>query len=227
MKYRYLDPQLRGIHSFEDVETLEGPLRSAANAVYKLQTTTGVGTAFFISPHGVLVTNEHVLGKKQCYKHGCMATLIKGLEWGRVAKGQTLFFRPLLMKLDLDMVVYQVYEDPKGTKPFASPEYLKINPSFPYAPGKPLFLIGHPNGGLKKLSRGTYLSGDNLRSTWFQLSNFVLPGNSGSPILDENGWGSSTEKSPPDYQKPGFKVIPRALQSCPFSKACKRLISML
>src|SRR5688572_20585820 len=60
-------------------------LRRAADAVVKIETADGYGTGSFISPDGLMLTNNHVLGTiddHACAREGCYITLHIGRQVG-------------------------------------------------------------------------------------------------------------------------------------------------
>jgi hypothetical protein len=176
-----------GLPSFNDIPTAPAPIQMAARAVVRIETAGGQATGSFISPSGRLMTNNHVLGYAVCPVEGCYAQLTllhqKGELW---QASQTVFVLPVAVDVGLDLAVVQVFYS-EGGIPFESPDFLTLSPSSPDARslvGTHVTLVGHPEGDLKKWTDGVVAdaSGD-----WFTATAFSLPGNSGSPVLDDAG----------------------------------------
>jgi hypothetical protein len=97
---------------------------------------------------------------------------------------ETVFVVPMHVDVGLDMAVVQVY-DPTGTYPRQTPDYLTIEPRDPASLlGTHVNVVGHPEGHLKKWSQGEIVDSS---GQWITFSAYALPGNSGSPVLDDAG----------------------------------------
>jgi S1-C subfamily serine protease len=68
---------------FNDITTASPKIQTAARAVVRVRTAGQVATAFFISPSGLLLTNNHVLGISVCPVQGCYVTLTQMHERGQ------------------------------------------------------------------------------------------------------------------------------------------------
>lgn len=129
----------------------------------------GLGSGFFVSADGILVTNQHV---------------VKGARFASVllADGKTLFVDGLLVQEDAsDLAILKV----NGSKlPF-----LELAPEGQGpAVGARVYAIGNPNGLTNTFSEGV-VSG--LRTQGdvphIQTNAAVSPGSSGGPLLDARG----------------------------------------
>jgi hypothetical protein len=160
-------------------------MQTAAAAVV-LVTMPGLeATASFISPDGLLLTNNHVLGVGICPIEGCYAQLTSNFQRGApVPQPTTVFLVPKAVDIGLDMAVLQASVVPGGPA-LQTPNYLTIDARTPASlQGTHVTVIGHPEGSVKKWSSGEVVSAD---GNWITTNAFILPGNSGSPLLDDHG----------------------------------------
>ncbi len=172
--------------AFHDVETLANPaLKSAVDAVVMLNVGSGSGTGFFLNDSGKLLTNNHVLGVKNCPKTGCFIRMYQDYELGRGSKEPLdVFALPLVIDARLDASIVQLYQEDKTT-PLVTPSFLTLTAdNGPALMNQKVYLIGHPGAGLKKWAEGQVydLSGD-----WVIADYFSIPGTSGSPVLNTKG----------------------------------------
>jgi hypothetical protein len=153
--------------------------------VVRIGTADEVATGTFISPAGVLLTNNHVLGVGICPVEGCYARLTFMYQrHSPVQSPQTVFVVPLAVDVGLDMAVVQTYSD-KGGAPLATPRYVTLDSRDPASlQGVHVNVVGHPEGYLKKWTEGDVIGSN---GSWIMVSAYSLPGNSGSPLLDDAG----------------------------------------
>lgn len=135
-------------------------------------TYRGSGSGFVITPEGYILTCAHVLEKARAVK----------IRLG----GHTMEARTVRIDLGSDLAL------------------LKVAPAQPLPPlsfsrersaslGQDVFTIGFPNPGLQgvavKLTKGSVssLAGAQDDPRFYQISVQVQPGNSGGPLLDNNG----------------------------------------
>jgi hypothetical protein len=171
--------------AFHDVSDAPPAIQAAAQAVVRVGTSGEFATGSFLSPDGVLLTNNHVLGVDICAREGCYAELTFMLQRHQpVPKAQSVFVVPLAVDVGLDMAVVQVYSD-KGGQRLSTPHYLTIDARDPHSlQGTHVNVIGHPEGHLKKWSEGQVYD---AAGAWIFVTAYILPGNSGSPMLDDEG----------------------------------------
>jgi V8-like Glu-specific endopeptidase len=171
----------------QDVLSAPAEIQTASKAIVRIRDQEASGTGFFISKEGRLVTNYHVVGPDTCLKEGCYLRLDfnfqRGGEW---KESVNVYALPLMTnaKLDLSLLqIYQVDEKGKTDKKLSTPEFLKFS-STVEEPLKKLYVVGHPQGGLKKWSVGDCFKkvGD-----WRHSTHCCLGGNSGSPVLNDKG----------------------------------------
>lgn len=176
-------------YDFEDPRAAPEPIRAAAKAIVRIQTATSYATGSFISSDGVLLTNNHVLGVDVCPREGCYASIALSYERGQKrTDAVAVFAEPLHVDVGLDMAIVQLYLlDASGNKgdKFVSPNNLTPDPRTAASLiGERVNVVGHPHGHLKKWTAGEVAEAG---GEWFVATAEGLPGNSGSPILDEAG----------------------------------------
>jgi hypothetical protein len=179
---------LQQFSAFKDPADAPAPIRTAARAVVRIATAAALGTGSFISVDGVLLTNNHVLGIPVCPREGCYATIARAHERNGSHASETVFLVPLNVNAGLDMAVLQAYSvDGPGqhTRKLVTPDFLSFLPRDARAlVDSQVYIVGHPEGTLKKWTTGQAIDSS---GTWFWSTAFVLPGNSGSPILNDAG----------------------------------------
>lgn len=162
-------------------------IKEASRAVVRLATVNSRGTAFFISREGVLLTNEHVLGAKRCAQSGCFIRLDFQLEAGKKSENRKVFAKPVAISPQLDVAAYQIYQVNKGVVGDKlhvehALELLDVDPS--QLMGKFIYTVGHPSAALKKWSKGSVFA---INGHLISTNGFILPGSSGSPVLNDKG----------------------------------------
>jgi len=170
--------------SLKEVNTAPATIQTAALAVVRLSTAGSTATGSFISPTGLLLTNNHVLGNGVCPAEGCYVSVTLMSQLGQTQQKVVLFAKPVAVDVGLDMAVVQLTYGAGGSN-FQSPNYLSFNAqSASSLIGQHVTVVGHPDGYLKKLADGVvaYALGE-----WIETTVYVLPGDSGSPILDDSG----------------------------------------
>jgi V8-like Glu-specific endopeptidase len=171
--------------SFRDVSEAPAAIQTAARAVVRIGTAGEFGTGSFISPTGVLLTNNHILGVSLCPREGCYAQLTFMHQRGSPPQDpETVFVVPIAVDVGLDIAAVQAYPSP-GAAPLSTPDYLTLDARAAASlQGTHIHVVGHPEGKLKKWSEGQVVDVD---GSWIYSDAFALPGNSGSPLLDDNG----------------------------------------
>lgn len=175
---------------FDEVTSAPPEIKTAAAAVVLVEIPGGSATGSFISPDGLLLTNNHVLGVGVCPVEGCYAQITWNLQRGTTPppKPLTVFLVPQAIDVGLDVAVLKAWmgpPDPALHTPIATPDYLTIDARSPAdLQGTHVNVVGHPEGSVKKWSSGEVVYSD---GSWVWTTAFDLPGNSGSPILDDHG----------------------------------------
>jgi len=172
--------------AFKDISDAPEKIRTAAQAVVRIQTGDSYATGSFISGDGLLLTNNHVLGVDVCPREGCYARITwMHQRHEAITQPVTVFFVPQHIDVGLDVAVMQAYQDSGKSAKLQSPQFLQVvSHDAPSLVGLHVNVVGHPEGHLKK-----WTSGDVAQTfgTWFESTAFILPGNSGSPMLDDEG----------------------------------------
>ncbi|MGO8992567.1 MAG: trypsin-like serine peptidase, partial [Polyangiaceae bacterium] len=134
---------------------------------------------------GLLLTNNHVLGTAICPIEGCYAQITFDYQRGmKPQTPQTVFVVPTAVSIGLDMAVVQAYTTAGGSE-LATPSFLTIQSESVASLMKThVTLVGHPEGHLKKWTAGEVVDSD---GDWVYTTAYLLPGNSGSPMLDDAG----------------------------------------
>jgi hypothetical protein len=170
---------------FRDLSDAPAAIANSAHAVVRIETASASGTGSFISSSGLLLTNNHVLGAPLCPVEGCFAELSfehqRGEPW---QKPTVVFAVPQAVDLGLDVAILQILQS-RGGAPLASPNFLSVDSlSVGDIQGRHIFVVGHPEASLKRWTDGTVVD---TEGQWFQSTAFILPGDSGSPALDDQG----------------------------------------
>jgi S1-C subfamily serine protease len=172
--------------SFYDVFQAPAAIQTAAQAVVEVQIADGMATGSFISPDGLLLTNNHVLGVDECFQEGCYATIQRMYQrHATPGNPESVYAVPLAVDIGSDIAFVQLYSgSPSGPK-LVTPSFLTINSATSASLlGEHVNIVGHPEGALKKWTSGLVVDTD---GTWVYVDAFILPGNSGSPILTDDG----------------------------------------
>jgi hypothetical protein len=171
---------------FKDPSDAPAPIRTAARAVVRIQVGDEFASGSFISPDGLLLTNNHVLGVGVCPVEGCFAQLTWTFERHSPSRPpQTIYVVPKAVDVGLDMAIVQTRADGPAGAPLTTPDYLTIDSREAGGlHGAHVHVVGHPEGSLKKWTQGDVVDS---KGDWIWTTAFVLPGDSGSPILDDHG----------------------------------------
>jgi hypothetical protein len=171
--------------SFDDVDQAPAVIQQAAQAVVLVEMPGFSATGVFISPTGLFLTNNHVLGVGVCPVEGCFAQVTFDYQRGQpVEQPTTIFVVPETVDIGLDIAVLQAF-DRQGGQVFSTPSYVTLDSRDPsQLLGTHVNVVGHPEGSIKKWSTGDVVDVD---GSWVYTSAFDLPGNSGSPFLDDHG----------------------------------------
>lgn len=133
---------------------------------------TGVGTGFFVTRDGYLLTNAHVVD-------GCPVISVEA------AAGASAAAETLDLDRTNDLALLATALRPKAIAGFRRKPGL--------APGRRVATIGYPSRGLPplepRLTGGMVLGlgGDNDKRTHLAIRADLRPGNSGGPLLDAHG----------------------------------------
>lgn len=170
---------------FNDITTAPSKIQTAARAVVRLATAGQMGSGSFISPTGLLLTNNHVLGDSVCPIEGCYVEMSQMYQRGQpLQKPSTVMAKPIAVDVGLDMAVVQLV-DPTTSSNITTPDYLSFDSLGPAALlDMHVTIVGHPEGNLKKWTDGVVVD---TTGNWFMCTAYTLPGDSGSPVLNDAG----------------------------------------
>lgn len=160
-------------------------IQKAARAVVRVHPADSYGTGSYISDSGLLLTNNHVLGAEVCAAEGCYVELSPMHQRGEKRQDSVTYFaKPVTIDPGLDVAVVQLV-DPETMAAPSTPDYLKFDARTSVdLLDEHVTIVGHPEGNLKKWTDGTVVDAD---GKWLTTTAFILPGDSGSPILDDDG----------------------------------------
>ena len=157
--------------------TNAGETELAGNLLTSLIATqvnaTFTGSGFFVSSDGKIITNHHVVKN---------AKTIKVID----AMGTEHIATVIAESASSDLALLDIGQD--------VPSYLTLISSATVNLGDDVFTVGYPMPGIlgqsAKYSKGTISSikSGAKDANKFQISNPIQPGNSGGPLVDENGY---------------------------------------
>jgi len=140
-------------------------LRSAVITVFG---EVGSGSGFFVGRNGMLLTNQHVVGKSKFVKV-------------RLATGRELIGE--VQRVDAARDVALVKTEPAGVQPLP----VRLTDA---AIGEDVYALGSPLGDAfnTTLTKGIVSGVREIRNqSYLQSDVAILPGNSGGPLLDKSG----------------------------------------
>jgi serine protease Do len=148
----------------------ENPIKKSLEAAFIIKGDQNLGTAFFISSNGYAITCKHVLENDQNH----IAILNDGSRYpiGIISINE---------KYDLALIMVIVYK---------KTPYLSIRNSFTVTPGERVFAIGSSLELQTNITEGVFTGlRENIstKDNVIQFSCPTNPGNSGGPLVDEQG----------------------------------------
>ena len=172
--------------AFHDLTTAPAAIQTASLAVVRIHTAGEYGTGSFISPDGLLLTNNHVLGDTVCPVEGCSIQLSFNFQRGQsFEQSSTVYAVPVAVDVGLDMAVVQIHSSTAGSANLPTPNFLTVVAHDPASlVGTRITIVGHPESRLKKWTSGEVVD---AFGNWFSSTAYILPGDSGSPVLDDGG----------------------------------------
>ena len=172
--------------AFHDLTTAPAAIQTASLAVVRIHTAGEYGTGSFISADGLLLTNNHVLGDTVCSIEGCSIQLAFNFQRGQpFQQFSTVYAVPVAVDVGLDMAVVQIHTSTASSANLSTPNFLTIVPHDPSSLlGTRITIVGHPESRLKKWTSGEVVD---VFGNWFSSTAYILPGDSGSPVLDDGG----------------------------------------
>ena len=180
--------EIQDFNAYVDPATLPEVVQETSKAVVRIgdMISGPMGTGFFVSRDGILMTNEHVLGGRNCVQTGCYITL--DFDYQRSiphdkTNSKRLFAKPMFADKSLDVALFKIY-DTDGNE--FHPEHVAEieNRSSKSLVNSNVTVIGHPMAGLKKAKTANVMS---LEADFLILDEYYFRGNSGSPIINSRG----------------------------------------
>jgi S1-C subfamily serine protease len=148
--------------------SLEDMVSAAMPAVVRLETSSALGSGFFVT-RDTLLTNVHVVAGA--------STVTVRLQDGRAVQGRVEQTAP-----DFDIAVVKV-ADPDG-----SPSRIVMGSALRTRPGQEVVALGSPLGLQNTVTRGIVSALRQVGAVVLvQTDAAINPGNSGGPLLDRNG----------------------------------------
>ena len=167
-------------------------IKKAAKAVVLIN-NSGTGSFVRYQNKNYLMTNNHILGSKNCAASGCFVNIKTNYQFNNSFDSVDLFVVPIAARSDMDIALFRFSKIKEKTK--NNYEYLNYQPEYLLTLNESnqdvlsnyyyelFYMIGHPRAGLKKISTGKIIK---KNKGYIYIDAFSLPGNSGSPILDHN-----------------------------------------
>jgi serine protease Do len=148
----------------------ENPIKKSLEATFSIKGDQNLGTAFFISSNGYAITCKHVLENDQNH----IAILNDGSRYpiGIISINE---------KYDLALIMVIVYK---------KTPYLSIRNPFTVTPGERVFAIGSSLELRTNITEGVFTGlreNTSTKDNVIQFSCPTNPGNSGGPLVDEQG----------------------------------------
>ena len=108
--------------AFDDVYQAPAAIQTAAQAVVLVQIAGGMATGSFLSPDGLFLTNNHVLGVDVCFREGCCAQIQRMYQrHATPLSPETVFVSPLAIDIGNDLALVQLYDGASPTTKVSSP----------------------------------------------------------------------------------------------------------
>lgn len=159
---------LLGSARADELTTVVAAVDPAIVIIHSGAAQQALGTGFLVNPDGIVVTNKHVVGKEQ--------TVTVDLLDKHQFKGEVIYTDP---KFDLALVRLPVHNLP----------VLTIGDLSQVKKGEAVLAIGNALGQPHSVTRGIISSLDaEVQGTHYLQTDAALnPGNSGGPLLDDQG----------------------------------------
>jgi len=151
-------------------EKIKNPIEYVTNCTFSIKAPNRIGSGFLISPNGYAVTCKHVVEDLPN-----LTALMNDQQEAQL--------NVLLTSAKYDLALVQVM------MPGKTP-YLAIRDAEGLAPGDRLFAVGASAGLQSTVTDGVFTGFRNIESvkgTFIQFSAPLNPGNSGGPLVDQNG----------------------------------------
>lgn len=172
---RCFHESIRAITPEEDLSTItpaeDTPppvldLEDLLESLVRIKAPHGTGTGFFIEPAGYVLTNAHVVGDETIVQ----ATI------GESTRVVELELRADGRAMELDLALLEVLDD-------AFPPPLKFSPDKTTL-GETTYALGNPKNIGLSVTKGSVAR---IKGDAMQLNMTLNPGNSGGPVVNEQG----------------------------------------
>jgi serine protease Do len=169
-------PYATGQRSVRDVQSLVAEL---GEAVAVVKTPRGLGTGWFCSPDGLLVTNHHVVAGERTIRVTVFPR--RGDSLGRKIYDKV---RIVAVNAEMDLALLKIEQELEVDIP-----QLLLGDSRRVRVGDEVFAIGNPLGLERTTSQGIVSKvGRNIGGRLFlQTTAPIAPGNSGGPLFNDRG----------------------------------------
>jgi serine protease Do len=158
--------------------TIEQNVTRFGEAVVQVNTPSGSGSGFLISPDGHLITNYHVIARETRIKTTVFQRIDNGFEQKPYDKVRIVAFNPYV-----DLALLKI-EDPN--RQF---QYVFLGDMDRVSVGETVFAIGNPLGLTRTVSQGiiSTTNRDFEGRLYIQTTADINPGNSGGPLFNLAG----------------------------------------
>jgi len=149
------------------------------NNIYKVISSLGTGTGFFVREHGSVITNYHVVqGSKEVALHG--------------PDKNRYLAKVVMVNPELDLAIL------KSNVPISDGGNIILQPDIEVTNAQKVFIHGYPFGLPYTITEGIISSAKQMMGSryYLQTDAAINPGNSGGPMLNADGvlLGVSTVK---------------------------------
>ena len=161
---------ISGTELYSFISQSENPIKKSLDATFSVKGDQNLGTAFFISSNGYAITCKHVLENDQNH----IAIMNDGSRY-------PIGIISISEKYDLALIMVIVYK---------KTPYLSIRDSFTVIPGERIYAIGSSLELHTNITEGVFTGlRENIstKDNVIQFSCPTNPGNSGGPLVDEQG----------------------------------------
>lgn len=144
--------------------------RKVSPAVVSIETDTGTGSGSIIDPNGLILTNAHVVRDAQTIR-----VILSDGDNERTLTGEVVAFG----EDGLDLAVVQVDGRNLPTVELANPDSVEV--------GQTVYALGNPFGQFRNTFIPGFISRIDRRERLIQINADIQRGNSGGPLVNDNG----------------------------------------
>ena len=160
-------------------QSVRNHVKQVGASVVQVSTPSGMGSGFFISEEGYLITNQHVVAGEQHIE-------VTRFQTGGTGMEQEVFENVRIISIDanLDLALLKIEsEEAIDFRP------IPIGDSVVLEEGQPVFAIGSPLGLDRTVSEGIISLKNRAFAgqLYLQTTTQINPGNSGGPLFNLRG----------------------------------------